>query len=383
MYVTLPAICSLLVLQASPLVQAASFPPPTGPYNVGYTQKVFNHTTPNDPVAPKNASDTLLVTIYYPTLSIPTPNATAPYLDSVTAELWGSALQFPSRSLESLKTWNIIDATPLKATDGGGKLPTVLLSPGGGVNSIMYNALSSNLASNGYTVLAIDHPGEIPYLALPPNPVGLNGVYGLDITYVWNQPLQEAVFDYRVSDALALVNGLYLAFVEEEKLSWNTTHYLMLGHSLGGAASAAAVSSAPEKILGGINLDGLFVDLPDVGNPFLMMAGQEHTLDLDATWGPFSQNQTGWWQWVNVTGSNHLDYSDLGDWVDLQGLRNQTLMPQVGPIWAPRMNYLVEEWVKGFFGFVLGETSWEDLVDGAKLKWPEMVFVNGSSKSAR
>lgn len=260
-------------------------------------------------------------------------------------------------------------------------LPTVILSPGGGVNAIMYNALSSNLASNGYTVLAIDHPGEIPYLALPENPAGLSGVYGIDITASWNQSLQEAVFDYRVSDALALVNGLFPTFVKDKGLSWNTTHYLMLGHSLGGAAAAAAVAAAPEKILGGINLDGLFVKLPDVRNPFLMIAGEEHTPAIDPTWSPFSQNQTGWWQWVNVTGSNHLDFADFGDWVDLQGLRNQTLMPQLGPIWAPRMDFLIQEWVKGFFGFVVGQSSWDSLVDGADVRWLEMVFVNGSSSS--
>lgn len=92
----------MLTIIATLLVQTAfavPFPPPTGPYHVGYTQHVFNHTTPNDPVAPPNASSVLLGTLYYPTAEIPIPgNNTAPYLDPTTAALWGNILQYPNDS---------------------------------------------------------------------------------------------------------------------------------------------------------------------------------------------------------------------------------------------------------------------------------------------
>jgi hypothetical protein len=367
----------MLVLIASLLFQAVNavpFPPPTGPYNVGITQHVFNHTTPHDPVAPKNASSVLLATIYYPTLSIPIPgNNTAQYLDPTTAKLWGDILGYPNGSLQSLTTWNQYDAPPLDAaTYGVSQKPTVIFSPGGGENAIMYNQLNAELASQGYTVIALDHPGETPYLELPGD---AEGIYGIDISATWNSTLQRAVYDMRVSDSLAIIRELYPPFVAALGASFNTTHYLAIGHSIGGAVAAGTLA-VEDSILGGVNLDGLFFDLPDVKKPFLLLAGQEHTPAIDPSWSPFSLNQSGWWEWVNVTGSGHQDYSDIGDWVDLQGLRNKTLTASLGPIWAPRMNAIVQTFVLGFFDFVLGEAEWLKVPSS---KFPEVVHINGSS----
>ncbi|KAF9700589.1 hypothetical protein EKO04_001865 [Ascochyta lentis] len=363
-------LLSLLVLA----VAAVPFPPPTGPYHVGYTQHAFNNTTPNDPVAPANASSILLATIYYPTLTVPIPGInTAPYLDATTAKLWGDILQYPNNSLQSLTTWNIHQAPPLARTgEDAWQRPTVIFSPGGGENAIMYNTLTSELASQGYTVLALDHPGEAPYLQLPN---AAEGIYGIDITATWNYTLQTAVYNMRVSDTLAIIRKLFPSYVESIGAPFNTTHYFAIGHSLGGAAAAGALAVEP-SILGGMNLDGLFIDLPDVKKPFLMLAGAQHTPAIDPSWAPFSANQSGWYQWLNITGTSHQDYSDLGDWVDLQGLRNETITPSLGTIWAPRMDFIVNTLVQSFFSFVLGERK---CVDVPRESFPEVRYINGSA----
>ncbi|KAL1796688.1 hypothetical protein ACET3X_005228 [Alternaria dauci] len=355
---------------------AVSFPPPTGPYHVGYKQHVFNKTTPNDPVAPANASSILLATFYYPTLTVPIPgNNTSPYLDPTTAKLWGDILQYPNNSLQSFTTWNVYDAVPLDmASLGAAQKPTVIFSPGGGENAIMYNALNSELASQGYTIIALDHPGETPYLQLPN---GAPGIYGIDITATWPYELGVAVYNMRVSDTIATIRELFPAYVESTNAPFNTTHYFAIGHSLGGAAAAGALAIEP-SLLGGINFDGLFVELPDVKKPFLMLAGAEHTPALDPSWAPFSANQSGWYQWLNITGSSHQNFADLGDWVDLQGLRNKTITPSLDTIWAPRMDYIVRTLVERFFGFVLGENEWLDVPSPA---FPEVEYMNGSTTS--
>jgi len=367
---------NMLVILASFLINtiaAVSFTPPTGPYHVGYKQHVFNKTTPNDPVAPANASSILLATIYYPTVTIPIPgNNTSPYLDPTTAKLWGDILQYPNNSLQSFTTWNVYDAPPLDtATLGLAQKPTIIFSPGGGENAIMYNTLNSELASQGYTVLALDHPGETPYLQLPD---GAQGIYGIDITATWNYTLQAAVYNMRVSDTLAMVRDLFPSYVKLTGAPFNTTHYFAIGHSLGGAAAAGALAVEP-SILGGINFDGLFIDLPDVKKPFLMLAGAEHTPAIDPSWAPFSANQSGWYQWLNVTGSSHQNFADLGDWVDLQGLRNETITPSLGTIWAPRMDNIIKTLVETFFHFVVGESDWLHVPNEA---FPEVVYINGS-----
>ncbi|KAF2999338.1 hypothetical protein E8E13_005519 [Curvularia kusanoi] len=345
---------------------AVSFPPPTGPYHVGYLQHVFNKSTPNDPVAPPNSS-ILLATIYYPTLTIPISGVnTAPYLDPTTANIWGDNWQFPEGSLETLTTWNVQDAPPLER--GVSQKPTIVFSPGAGENAIMYSALNSELGSQGYTVIALDHPGEAPYLQLPDSK---HGIYGIDITAQWNQTFAEAVYHTRVSDILAVIQDLLPPYVSAIGAPFNTTHFIAIGHSLGGAAAASALAME-SRILGGVNFDGTYFESTDAKKPFLMLGQEAHTLNAEPSWPGFAVNQSGWWRWLNVAGSGHQNFADLDDWVDLLGLRNKTAPLSVGAVWAPRMNHIIKTLVQHFLASVLGETEWED-VQGAA--FPEVVRV--------
>ncbi|KAJ4379101.1 hypothetical protein N0V86_005142 [Didymella sp. IMI 355093] len=362
-----------LIVQA---VVATPFPPPTGPFHVGYAQHVFNRTILDDTVTPKNLSSTLLATVYYPTLTIPVSGEnTAPYLDPTTAEIWGNNWQFPNSSLESLTTWNVYQAPPLEAArDNASRKPTVIFSPGAGENAVMYSTLNSELASQGYTVVALDHAGEAPYLQLPN---GAPGIYGIDIKAEWNATLAEAVYRVRVADIVATARELFPAYVEKTGAPFNTTHYFAVGHSLGGAAVAGALSLEP-SILGGVNFDGTFFDTLDVKKPFLMLGQAAHTPDVpEPTWPWFAGNQTGWFQWLNVAGSNHQNFADLDDWVDLLGLRNKIAALSVGTIWAPRMDFIVNTLVERFFGFALGESAWIDVPNAAL---PEVEYIDGSTR---
>ncbi|KAF3049624.1 hypothetical protein E8E11_002985 [Didymella keratinophila] len=361
-------IFATLIVQA---IAAASLPPPTGPFHVGHAQHLFDRITPDDPVAPKNLSTTLLAPIYYPTLAIPVPREnTAPYLDATTAQIWGNNWRFPNGSLESLITWNVHQAPPLEAASNNeSQKPTVIFSPGAGENAVMYNTLSSELASQGYTVVALDHAGEVPYLQLPN---GAPGIYGVDIKAEWNATFAEAVYRVRVADIIALAKGLFPAYVESTGAPFNTTHYFAVGHSLGGAAAAGAMSLEP-SILGGVNFDGTFFNIPDVQKPFLMLGQEAHTPDVpEPTWPGFAGNQTGWFQWLNIAGSNHQNFADLDDWVDLLGLRNKTDPLSVGMIWAPRMVFVMNTLVTAFLDFASGEKNWIDL---SSARFPEVIYI--------
>jgi alpha-beta hydrolase superfamily lysophospholipase len=67
----------------------------------------------------------------------------------------------------------------------------------------MYSYLTTALASNGYTVLALDHPGEAPYVQFPYNG---GRFYGIDITASWNRTLMADVYKMRISDAQAIIH---------------------------------------------------------------------------------------------------------------------------------------------------------------------------------
>lgn len=70
----------------------------------------------------------------------------------------------------------------------------------------MYNTLTSELASQGYTVVAPDHAGEVPYLQLPNSGPGIDGI---DIKAAWNANFAGAVYRVRVADIIATARTLF------------------------------------------------------------------------------------------------------------------------------------------------------------------------------
>lgn len=364
-------LLSLVALTIVATSVAERFPPPDGPYNVGITQTVFNRSSPNDPVALRNISSYLLATIYYPTLSIPSPQTTAPYLDPINARIWESSRNLPNSSLSSLQTWNQFNAPFCSYSPNTTLPPTVIFSPGGGANAAFYNSLLSALASNGYTIVALDHPGEAPYLQFP-SASCLGGIYG--VTTPWNRTFATTLYHMRIDDALAVMHSHYPAYVNSIKAPWNATHFLILGHSLGGAAAAGTMSRAP-SVIGGVNLDGGFWDEnPDTKRPFLIVSGEEHTAAYDPSLGSFSDAQTGWWRWIEVKGTDHLDFGDFGLWVDYLGVRGNETIATLGEIWKPRCARIVSEYVLRMFEFVVRKREWQRVDE----RFPEVRNVNES-----
>ncbi|VUC35748.1 unnamed protein product [Clonostachys rosea] len=284
----------LFLLLPFSFTSAASLPNPDGPYNVGYSQHIIPQITLNDPTpGPGNA---ILSHLYFPTHD---SNRSSP------RDNWGDALELLRGLLDQLTTELRRDASFLSAPTGD---PTVLFSPAAGFNAWMYKGLLAGLASHGYTVLAIDHPGEPPVVRWP------NGtdIIGLSIE----------VYEFRVTD-LAAVLAWFPTFVRNAHALFDTSRLLALGHSMGGSAS---VTFAPDhqSVEAAVNLDGGFSQqhtvLTNAGLPVLLKSSIYHTTRSDPSWAEFQEHQTGWWEHIAIYGSGHLDYSDIATWSEALGL---------------------------------------------------------------
>lgn len=227
---------------------AVLLPSPTGRFGVGTREYMLKKNTLNDPTGKFGGGNEILVSVYYPTSA--KTEERRPYLDPATAQIFGKAWSFPKGSLETLETLIQPEAPFLDAANDHCNLPTLVFSPGGGVNGYMYYTIVGNLASMGYPVVVIDHPGECPATQLP------NGttILGLNINLAWSNKLAQAIYDFRVSDMEAVVED-FPRFVQRTSAPFNATHYLSFGHSIGGAAAAGALETI-DAMLGGINLDG-------------------------------------------------------------------------------------------------------------------------------
>lgn len=356
---------------------------PTGPYHVTQTQHVFNHTTPDDFTAPNGTGigTIMLVSIFAPTLSV--PNQTVPYLDDTNAAIWESALGFPPSSLSSLVTelqWQAPVLSGPEFSNATSPYPSILFMPGAGLSCLFYTAYLSELASWGYSVFAIDHPGEPPYIELPYFGGGVRSAYPPLNSWTYDQ--FQSIYAHRLSDAAALLSPSYLpALVHSFGAPFNISTLNVFGHSIGGAAAAGIMAKDPSlPLVAGANLDGWYwfdywdlygngtsdAPYPNLARPFLELA-RENPTEPDAAWTNFSAVQSAWLRDVGVRGAEHLDFSDIPLWVDLLGQRNSTPDGFVGSINGGRVTEIVNTLLKTFFGHVGG-----DEVDDVVKSYPEV-----------
>ncbi|OMP83421.1 hypothetical protein BK809_0004802 [Diplodia seriata] len=375
---------------------AVSLWEPTGQYHVGYTQHVFNHSTPVDPTPNPGI---LLISIFYPTLQV--PNTTVPYIDAATAQAYEQALGFPNGTINTVTTQLQYQAPTLLGTDpafgnGSSPYPTLIFTPGAGGQVAIYKAYLSELASHGFTIIAIDHPGESLYTALPPGQPGAPGIAGSPSIMAGTASAEaySQIYNYRVADVRAVMAAPILpALIAAHGAPINTTHLGVWGHSIGGAGAAGVIIAAleesddddcaqyppPKRYRAGANLDGAYTNLlkavhpndtaagaPDLRTPFLELAsarfnGREDGgggPGDDTTWALFNRNQSAWLRDVYVDGTAHLDYTDLPLLVDELGFRGavggaNSSLP-LGTIAGKRSTEVVTGLLLRFFGEMVG-----------------------------
>ena len=359
------------------IIQAIQVADPGGKYGIGFRQQIIpKHTPDEQPLpSPNNTGTFILMSIYYPTESHSTKPG--PYADPTTAKIFEKLLHFPKGSLSLLET-RLQPEAPFLNDEAANALPTIIFSPGLGNNAYMYYGLISNLASNGYTVVALDHPYESPALLLP------NGttILGLNFNFKETLELLSEVESYRISDIKAAATAIpeYAANVSAP---FNTSNFFCIGHSIGGASSAPATAEIAGA-LGGINFDGGFWEpfLPDVGKPFLTMLSINHTHQYDGSLTKFSDRQTSWWEMPVVYGGYHNDYSDISLWPQVLAIGWDAVEPlsegfQIGPIGGLRATQIVRAYVTQFLDFVLYGS--EGILGHPSPEWWEVIYLNGSN----
>jgi len=340
---------------------------PGGPYRTGFSQHVIPHITLDDPT-PGPANE-LLIHLYYPTHNT-SAGPDVPYFDSRSVDIWNPLLELPEGSLKKLTTSLLGNASFLDAPTNK---PTILFSPGAGFNAWMYYGLLANMASHGYTILAIDHPGEPPALLWP----NRTKTIGLSVDVDFTTELTRKVHEYRVDD-LAAALSWFPTFVDRVNAPFNTFQFLALGHSIGGSAAVTFAPNHPE-VKAAVNLDGGFSQretvVTDVKKPIFLMSNINHTIQRDPSWAEFQEHQTGWWENISIYGSGHLDFCDIAMWNGALGL-DPLVQEQFGPVGGVRTTQIARKYVGDFFKWVEGADK--GVLVAPSLEWREAIYVNGS-----
>lgn len=285
------------------------FPKPMGTYDVGTELLMFKYQS-KDSISPQKRN--LNIQIWYPI-----KNETSTYAPYIQDSALVSALiedQYLNLEKEVIKGWDTLltYANPEPGTSiPENKYPLIIFSHGFGMPKVNYSVLATEIASHGYVVAAIDHPGSgltiMPdglVVRLTPNPDGPNG------------KVVEFCEDISHTISAILKTERFGNFINKESIG-------IIGHSLGGAA-ALNIGQYDKRVKASINLDGhLFGDAMENGVliPFLSILqrpqfeGKEVSDSLKferrLEWEGIIEKSNRESQVVNVKGMMHFDFSDL------------------------------------------------------------------------
>ncbi|MBM7168659.1 alpha/beta fold hydrolase [Streptomyces sp. G44] len=257
-------------------------PAPTGPRPVGATTLHLVDSSRNDPWAPEIGVRELMVTVLgpaparrgFPRAPQQTPRAARSFTDSC----WRIHPELPKAGVDwgAVLTHARTGAPPLP-----GRRPVLLYSPGGGDARTMGSSLAVDLASHGWTVITVDHPGDASEVEFPGARPGREPVRST----VLHGPPDAATFrtmiDTRVADLRFVLDALGLDRVG------------VYGHSAGGTAAAQALHE-DRRITAAVNLEGYLDQLDGELLPVarqgtdrpLLLAGTDGFRDarLDRSW---------------------------------------------------------------------------------------------------
>jgi hypothetical protein len=283
--------------------ETVPLPPPTGQYNIGVSKHTIPFYSENDPTSPSGVQTEFLATLYYPTLD--KPCKPVPYLDPGLTEIISGVLNAGPDTLNSLTALVKHNASFLPGPVGESPYPTILFGPGGtGPPTECYLTLIGELVSHGYTVAALDHTYEQPFVRFPNG----TGVVGVPVDFAPTPEEVLRIAEMRVADNLHFLS-IWPDLVKELGAPFSVTNFGAFGHSLGGAASFET-ATVSDLVHAAFNMDGANFGRPglnnsqaDVGKPVIQFGQTAHTPALDETWGTFPIWQTGWWRTMLVNGT--------------------------------------------------------------------------------
>jgi len=257
------------------LSEDVTLPEPWGEHGVGVqTMVVVDSTRSVFDADGRQVARPILVRLWYPARA--GGNPTRPYMSDAVAEAWRTTLPVPSGWQNRVRT-NAVEAAPW--SDARRRWPVLLFSHGRSFPVENYQMLLERLASAGWIVAAISHPGEEALTELP------NGERFPFAGPGWEDESERGevlmgVVDQLVLDARRVLDRLENLgaagdgwFAGRLDLHAGVGYF---GHSLGGAAAAWTLQRDP-RVVAAASWEGQVYRAADrpltVAGPLLYMIG--------------------------------------------------------------------------------------------------------------
>jgi dienelactone hydrolase len=253
-------------------------PAPTGPHPVGAVELYLVDQSRRDPWDPTIPVREVMVTLFYPARAV-RHFPPSPQMSRGAAELFGAIAplghpQLPASGVDWAATMTHSHAG---APALGRYCPTVVYSPGGGDPRTLGTYIAEELASFGYVVATVDHPGDACDVEFP-TPTTYRGRYRITVfrgdpradAATYRTMIETRIADCRfVADALVTLSAGGNPDAPGRALPHGLSHTVdprrlaIYGHSAGGA-TAAEVLYEDRRFAAAVNLEGYLDWTPDV-----------------------------------------------------------------------------------------------------------------------
>ncbi|HEX6356738.1 esterase [Actinophytocola sp.] len=289
-------------------------PAPTGDKPVGSTSVYLKDTSRPDPWVPTVPYRELMVSLFYPTASANGPKTRYVTPEESAALLTDSGLDVPSDWLSTMVTNSVANARP-----AGRNLPLIVLSPGYTKPRATLSALAEDLASHGYVVAVVGHTYENAGTSFPDG--RFVGCASCEVPHedtFWQKlELSRAADVSFVLDELT--HSKWASLIDPKRIG-------MAGHSIGGASTIPTMV-ADSRIRAGMDIDGsteVPLTAPGLSRPFMFMSHQltPTTCEpgVNTKWERDWAQMTGWKRWLELSGTQHASFTDVGLVADQLGV---------------------------------------------------------------
>ncbi|MGZ4392251.1 MAG: alpha/beta hydrolase family protein, partial [Gaiellaceae bacterium] len=325
--------------------------PPSGPFHVATISRQIS-----DPARPTHAT---MIQLFYPTSAA--HGRPALYMPKRTADLTAKALHYPAPLVESIETHVLAGAPALP-----GARPVVLFSPGLTELRSDATALTEDLASRGYIVVALDHPTESAVVEFPDGHIATGSFHDSNDPATSTR-LRGQLVEHRIGDIKAVVAALSTLNAQGPLHGrLDLKRIGMFGFSLGGAATASAMRALPQ-IRAGVDLDGSIYGSAlrkPLDRPFLFLARDGHSNQTDTSWAADWKRLRGWRRQIHLIGAGHGDFSDTASFLHQLNPGATDPSGYYGPINPDQATIATRTMLVAFFDrFLRGATSAGLLLD--------------------
>jgi hypothetical protein len=255
-------------------------------------------------------------------------------------------------------------------------MPLLIVSPGFGESRLQYSLTAQYIASYGYEVILVDHPGDAIVVEFPDGAI----VLGFSSS-TGTIPQRVAVLQIETQDVLFVIDSYSHGTCGASRAYGSNRKLGIFAHEAVAAQAMLndSLNGHPGRIAGGVNLDGRIYGpvLTDGLGP-----GKKSFLLWEPASGP--PNVTEWNEWWNTT--NDLNPGDWQKELRIENTTQATLteLAFVADVAGLSRNNAINitsiliTYTSAFFDMVL-KGKIEPLLRGRSEAYPEVIFVRSST----